>query len=249
MLPYNPHHVEVLASEVTTSQRTRPPGLINQILGNNWPGLLQISPALVTLVGVTPVPVAFRVWRLLGEPHAGFFSQAEHAAAKALGREGWWQKVTWGNLVTEILKDPVLPMHPSKPIPKETGLRKSELWAYTTCLDGWAHHAAITREKSHVYHVAPDGPSTTGLLVEAGAMAEGGVASPDPLTVSKVIVTVRMLIVPYRGMYSLGVEIRELARGVGALQATTQVSETVPGGSGKKTKFKFSLRRRKTTDN
>lgn len=89
----------------------------------------------------------------------------------------------------------------------------------------------------------------TGLPIEAGTMAEGGLSSPDPHTVSKVIVTVRMLIVPYQSMYSLGVEVEELACGDGVSHTTSLTTDKESGGAGKKARFKFSLRRRKTTDN
>lgn len=60
-------------------------GLINQILGYNCPGLLQLSPALVAPVGVITVPQAFRVWRLLSESGDGYFSQTEHEGLRMGG--------------------------------------------------------------------------------------------------------------------------------------------------------------------
>lgn len=66
---------------------------------NNCTGLNQQVPALVTLVEVIKLPMAFSMWRPLNQLGEGYFSPAEQEAAKALGWEGWWQHVTWGDLL------------------------------------------------------------------------------------------------------------------------------------------------------
>lgn len=89
---------------------------MERLLLNNYTGLNQQVPALVTLVEVIKLPMAFSMWRPLNQLGEGYFSPAEQEAAKALG---WVATRDMGRptVVKEVLKDPNLLLNPSKSIP------------------------------------------------------------------------------------------------------------------------------------
>lgn len=121
--------------------------------------------------------------------------------------EGPWELTTWGRLIKEVIDRPDLEMRDIKPVPKEEGVRGTNFYYSTNAIDGWASSGERAKEKRAEYIVTPEAWVRDGVKQEPGTMA-ACVATPiRPAHTRKVELSVRMVVVPFKGVYSVGAEI------------------------------------------
>ena len=122
--------------------------------------------------------------------------------------EGPWELTTWGNLVREVINNPEIPFMDLPPVPQEEGSRETTLYYCATALDAWASNGARAKEKRAEFIVTPEAWIRDGVRQDPGTMA-ARVATPiRPAQSRKVTLSVMMVVVPFKGVYSVGADIQ-----------------------------------------
>ncbi|XP_032438035.1 uncharacterized protein LOC116732155 [Xiphophorus hellerii] len=181
-------------------------------------------------------PVVFRVHRPHAyQPSAEELSALPDDARKQAFNGGWtgpWELTTWAHLILEVINDCTIPIVDLPDAPREDGVRSSDMYYYTTEVDGWGSNAVRPKEKSCLYWVTAESQFRDGVLQHPGGVAHRASTPSDPSTSCQVQLSVRMITVPYKGIYSVGAAIKV----VPDEQTYATVSSTEPEPPKKKPK-------------
>ena len=189
-----------------------------EVIKNGWPYMSNMDQHSQGPFGCKATPFSFRVYRPLDEGAGrevgiGALPEPAKEIASEGGWDGQWELVTWGQLIEEIFADEEIPMRETGgTIPREEGRRTSNLWYYADCLDGWGHQSAEPRTKEKVVLITPEEWHRNGQKQIPGSPVTWAPKPSHPEESVRVRITVKMVVVPLKGIYSLGVDIEAVQR-------------------------------------
>lgn len=126
----------------------------------------------------------------------------EHATEG--GWNGPWELTTWAHLVLEVISHSTIPAVDLPDVPRERGVRTTDLYYYTTPPDAWGSNAARPKEKSALYWVTAESTFRDKVLQVPGGVAQRVGTPFDPSSTRQVQVLVRMVVIPHKEIYSIG---------------------------------------------
>ncbi|XP_013889643.1 uncharacterized protein LOC106536852 [Austrofundulus limnaeus] len=188
--------------------------LLNETIDKAWPFQADGVRAGKPLVGLQEHPVVFRVFR---EPLTMAIrpdERSDDAKETALkgGWEGPWELTTWASLIKEVIENQFIPLTDLPAIPREERVRASDLYYYTTNIDAWCPRGTRPKQKAAIYTVTSEAWNRQGILQIPGTVAQRTRTPIRPDSTCKVRIAVQMVIVPLKGVYSIGATITVLAR-------------------------------------
>ncbi|KAE8278063.1 hypothetical protein D5F01_LYC23878 [Larimichthys crocea] len=157
------------------------------------------------------VPLVMRVFRDPAQP--GYTTGLEtlmdddRQQAREKGWEGPWELTTWGKLIEEVVQSPSIPTEELPEVPREEGARGTNLYYSVTGLDAWGNSGAKAKAKRAQYYVTPEVWHRDGLLQMPGRVASRAATPIRQEQTVKVEITVQMIAVQYRGIYSVGADV------------------------------------------
>ncbi|GLD70798.1 uncharacterized protein AKAME5_002211700, partial [Lates japonicus] len=211
-----PIYPNLTAGEEGGSQGVAPRhrSLLEEAVRASWPYNPACGQLANPLLGTAQLPQVIRVYRDLTKP--GYttgmekLGDEEREAAHEKGWEGPWELTTWGKLIGEVLKDPEAVLEYLPEVPREEGARTTSLHYTGTSLDAWGEPGARAKSKSADFIVTPEGWHYGGMLQAPGMKATRAATPIRPDQSVKVRIIVQMVIVPYKGVYSVGADIEVL---------------------------------------
>lgn len=127
-----------------------------------------------------------------------------------------------------MVKNPDLPSEELPEVPKEEGARGTNLYYCVTGIDAWGNSGAKAKAKKAEYYVTPEGWYRNGVMQIPGGVA-GRVDTPirpDQTLIVKVMV--RMVVVPFKGVYSVGAELEVIEEKAEPKIVTPTTDKEVP---------------------
>ncbi|KAK9517555.1 hypothetical protein VZT92_022917 [Zoarces viviparus] len=124
--------------------------------------------------------------------------------------QGWmgpWELTSWSRLIEDVFCDSTVPIHDLAPVPVEAGARGTNLLYSITALDASGHTGVRTKEKSKIFTVTPVGWRRDGVMQIPGSWAARAGTPSWPEHTIRVMVTVKTVMVPFKGVYSIRVAI------------------------------------------
>ncbi|MEQ2305131.1 hypothetical protein AMECASPLE_034415 [Ameca splendens] len=106
-----------------------------------------------------------------------------------------------------VVANPDLPLEDMPDTPKESGARCTGLYYYTTSLDTSGSHGARPKQKVGGFIVTSETWHRNRVLKIPGTVAHWTDTSTDPDSTQKVQLAVQIVLVPLRGVYSVGATI------------------------------------------
>ncbi|KAM3583198.1 uncharacterized protein V6R79_020085 [Siganus canaliculatus] len=189
------------------------------------------------------VPLVLRVFRDPAMP--GYTSGMDQLPddvrelAQAEGWEGPWELTTWGKLIEEVINSEHVPLEDLADVPREEGARGTRLYYYTTGLDAWGHPGAKAKMKRVACYVTPEGWMRNGVTQVPGGLASRTDTPVRPDQTVKVQITVQMVVVPYKGVYSVGADVVVIEESPEPQPSEPEAEEETPAK-----RFKAWVRRR-----
>lgn len=179
--------------------------LWKEAIRRGWPH----NPARTEVHAPLPMTEQFhmvsRVYRDLGDagytPTSSDLRDDQPEMAVGQGWTGPWELITWGRLIEEVYSDPTTPVQALGPIPREEGARQ---FYSTTALDVCGHQGAQAKEKSKDYVVTPEAWRRGAVIQLPGTWAGRAAAPTYPEQLTRVRLTVQTVVIPFRGVYSVG---------------------------------------------
>lgn len=184
---------------------------LKEAIRQGWPFSIRQGQVSCLPLDTIQVPMVMRVYRdpALPDSRTGleYLREAEREQAHAAGWDGPWELTNWGRLIKEVLTDPKIPTEELPPVPREDGARSTNLYYCVTGLDAWGSSGANARKKSAVYLVTPEAWYRNRVLQVPGARLDRAATPIRPDHTRKVKITVQMVTVPYKGIYSVGADV------------------------------------------
>lgn len=126
------------------------------------------------------------------------------------GWQGLWELITWDKLIVGIVLDLSIPLEELLKVPKGDEIRGTNLYYSVTSLDAWGDMGNKARAKSAVFTVTPAAWKRSGVMWLPGTMADR-TATPIRLDHNMTVkVMVKMVKVPFKGIYSVRASIEEV---------------------------------------
>ncbi|MEQ2223289.1 hypothetical protein ILYODFUR_035228 [Ilyodon furcidens] len=188
-----------------------PTDLLTASIRESWPyhpASGQVSRSPLT---TTQHPLVFRVYRDQGYEDVGTALEQppdnEEQQAQPSGWFGPWELTTWGQLILEVVANPDLPLEDLPDTPKERGARCTRLNYFTTSLDAWGRNGARPKQKVGEFIVTSKTWHRNRLLQIPGTVAHWIDTPTGPGSTQKVELAMQMVVIPFRGVYSVGATI------------------------------------------
>lgn len=187
------------------------PALLEQALQRAWPYDPCFGRVANPPMDTIQVSQLIRVYRKQDELGAGKgieqLPDDERQLAQQGGWLGPWELTTWAKLVEEVMNSPDSVLEDLPKAPREEGIRGSKLYYFTTGLDAWACTSIKAKGKTRQFTVTPEEWHRDGVIQVPGGVATRAATPLDPRATVRVKVRVQMMMVPFKGIYSIGADI------------------------------------------
>lgn len=215
--PSAPAHYPTLCAAELEGYRMMPRedrgrrSLLEEAISQAWPYDPQYGQAASPPFNTNQVPLVLRVFRDPATP--GYTTGLEklpddvREKAKENGWEGPWELTTWGKLIEEVVTDSSIQTEELPDVPKEEGARGTNLYYSVTGLDAWGSSGAKAKAKNKEFYVTPEGWYRNGEMQLPGMVASRVATPIRPEQTVKVRVTAQMIVIPFKGVYSVGADI------------------------------------------
>lgn len=122
--------------------------------------------------------------------------------AQRRGWEGPWERVTWAQLIEEVIKHQSISLVDVPEVPKEEGIRATNLQYFTTSLDTYECQGARPKQKMAEYVVTSEAWERREVLQIPGTIAQREAMPINPDSTQRI--KLQMVVVPYKEVYSVG---------------------------------------------
>lgn len=188
---------------------------LQKALRENCPYNPLQGPVIHTPIVMFQVPVLFRVYR---DPMATDYKEKPEEWTDSMNKEairnrwmGPWELTTWGKLIEEVIRNPQIRLQEGTGVPEEGSTQIKSVCLHHRPTHTWSDPNMTSKEKRAKYKLTPEDWVRDGKLQQVGGVATHAFAPAHREESLEVDVGMHMVMVLYKGVYSVGATISVLS--------------------------------------